>query len=161
MLSSVERGQKAPTIVVLDRIADGLGTPLGQLVASPDENRIILRRASEQDAVEEPGGWRRVVLSPVIPGVNFEWVRSTLPPHCEPGHFPAYASNSHEYVLVESGSLRLTIGDQAFDLDAGDSIYFAADVGHAYANLASDPCVYYVAALIMRSRRGAPMDRLA
>ena len=134
---------------------------LSQLVASPDENRIILRRASEQDAVEEPGGWRRVVLSPVIPGVNFEWVRSTLPPHCEPAPFPAYASNSHEYVLVESGSLRLTVGDQVFDLDAGDSIYFAADVGHAYANLASDPCVYYVAALIMRSRRGAPMDRPA
>jgi XRE family transcriptional regulator, regulator of sulfur utilization len=157
MLSSVERGQKAPTIVVLDRIADGLGTPLSQLVASPDENRIVLRRASEQDTVEEPGGWRRVVLSPVIPGVNFEWVRSTLPPYCEPGHFPPYASNSHEYIVVESGSLRLTVGEEAFDLDAGDSIYFAADVGHTYANLASDPCVYYVAALIMRSRQGAPM----
>ncbi len=33
MLSSVERGRKAPTIVVLARIADGLGVPLGELIA--------------------------------------------------------------------------------------------------------------------------------
>src|SRR2546422_10201339 len=32
MLSSVERGAKAPTIVVLDRIADGLGVPLTRLL---------------------------------------------------------------------------------------------------------------------------------
>jgi quercetin dioxygenase-like cupin family protein len=37
-------------------------------------------------------------------------------------------------------------------LDAGDSIYFAADAIHRYANATSNPCVYYVAALIMRPR---------
>ena len=35
MLSSVERGQKAPTIVVLARIADGLGVPLSELIVAP------------------------------------------------------------------------------------------------------------------------------
>ena len=34
MLSSVERGRKAPTVVVLARIADGLGVPLGDLIAA-------------------------------------------------------------------------------------------------------------------------------
>jgi transcriptional regulator with XRE-family HTH domain len=155
MLSSVERGQKAPTIVVLDRIADGLGVPLTQLVATPGENRVIVRRAREQDTLDEPGGWGRTILSPVVPGVNFEWIRSTLPAHCEADEFPAYAPNSHEYIVVESGTLRLTVGDDTFDLDAGDSIYFAADVIHRYANATSDPCAYYVAALIMRPRGGS------
>ena len=156
MLSSVERGQKAPTIVVLDRIADGLGVPLTQLVAAPDENRVIVRRAGDQDNIDEPGGWRRVILSPVVPGVNFELIRSTLPPHCEADEFPAYAPNSHEYIVVESGTLRLTVGADIFDLDAGDSIYFAADVIHRYANTTADPCAYYVAALIMRPRGDRP-----
>jgi XRE family transcriptional regulator, regulator of sulfur utilization len=155
MLSSVERGQKAPTIVVLDRIADGLSVQLTQLVA-PDEDQVIVRRANDQDNMDEPGGWRRVILSPVVPGVNFELIRSTLPPHCKADEFPAYAPNSHEYIAVESGTLRLTIGEDIFDLDAGDSIYFAADVIHRYANTTSDPCVYYVAALIMRPRGGRP-----
>jgi transcriptional regulator with XRE-family HTH domain len=151
MLSSVEHGQKAATIVVLARIADGLDVPLTELITSPGD-RVIIRRAAGQDVVDEPGGWRRVILSPVVPGVNFEWIRSTLPPGCDAGQFPAYAAGSHEYILVESGTLRLTIADEAFVLDAGDSVYFAADVSHGYANTTSLSCTYYVAALIMRAR---------
>jgi XRE family transcriptional regulator, regulator of sulfur utilization len=154
MLSSVERGQKAATIVVLARIADGLGVSLTELIT--EANRVIVRRAANQDAVDEPGGWRRVILSPVVPGVNFEWIRSTLPPGCDAGQFPAYAGGSHEYILVESGALRLTVGAQDFTLGAGDSAYFAADVSHGYANTTCSPCTYYVAALIMRPRGPSP-----
>ncbi|WP_327290410.1 helix-turn-helix domain-containing protein [Streptomyces sp. NBC_01198] len=156
MLSSVERGQKAPTIVVLARIADGLGVPLVDLVAQPDDTRIIVRRAADQDSIDEPGGWRRTILTPVVPGVNFEWIRTTLPPDCDAGRFPAYAPGSHEYIVVESGTLRLTIDDTSLDLSEGDSAYFAADVTHAYANAGPGPCTYYVAALVMRPRPVQP-----
>ncbi|GAB2582271.1 XRE family transcriptional regulator [Streptomyces capparidis] len=160
MLSSVERGQKAPTVVVLARVADGLGVPLAELVASAEDRRVVVRRAAEQDVVDEPGGWRRAILTPVVPGVNFEWIRSTLPPGCDAGRFPAYAPGSHEFVVVHSGELRLTVGDTSLELAAGDSVYFAADVPHGYANPGTAACTYYVAALIMRprgpsSRRGA------
>ncbi|GLW08044.1 XRE family transcriptional regulator [Microtetraspora sp. NBRC 13810] len=156
MLSSVERGQKAPTIVVLSRIADGLGVPLAELVARPEDGRLIVRRAADQDGVDEPGGWHRTILTPVVPGVNFEWIRTTLPAGCDAGRFPAYAPGSHEYVVVASGTLRLTAGDRVADLCEGDSAYFAADVGHAYANPGRVPCTYYVAALIMRPRAAQP-----
>ncbi|ADI12132.1 putative transcriptional regulator, XRE family protein [Streptomyces bingchenggensis BCW-1] len=156
MLSSVERGQKAPTVLVLARIADGLGVPLAELVAEPEDSRVIVRRAADQDTVEEPGGWRRTILTPVVPGVNFEWIRTTLPPGCDAGRFPAYAPGSHEFVVVESGTLRLTLAGRTVDLDAGDSVYFAADVIHGYANPARVPCVYLVAALIMRPRAAQP-----
>jgi XRE family transcriptional regulator, regulator of sulfur utilization len=152
MLSSVERGQKAATIVVLDRVAAGLNVPLAQLVAKPDETRILVRRAADQDTVDEPGGWRRTILTPVVPGVNFEWIRTTLPPGCDAGSYPGYAAGSHEYVVVHSGTLRLTVGETAVDLRAGDSVYFAADVPHGYANTTKSTCTYYVAALIMRPR---------
>ena len=55
-------------------------------------------------------------------------------------------------MLFESGSVRLTLDDETFDLDAGDCLYFAADVTHGYANISGTPCTYYVAALIMRPR---------
>ena len=54
-----------------------------------------------------------MILSPVVPGVNFEWIRTTLPLGCDAGRYPAYAAGSHEYVVVESGSLRLTISKEA------------------------------------------------
>lgn len=153
MLSSVEHGDKAPTVVVLDRIAGGLGVRLSTLVAEPEGERVIVRRAAEQDVVDEPGGWQRTILTPVVPGVNFEWIRSTLPPGCVPGEYPAYAPGSHEFIVVESGTVTLTLGrEHTIELSAGDSIYLAGDTTLAYANHGDDACTYYVAALIMRPR---------
>jgi XRE family transcriptional regulator, regulator of sulfur utilization len=152
MLSSVERGEKAPTVVVLDRVAAGLDVSLASLVAADEAARIIVRRAADQDRVDEPGGWQRTILSPVVPGVNFEWIRSTLPPGCDAGTFPAYAPGSHEFVAVQSGTLALTIGERELSLSAGDSVYFAADAPHGYANRGQTRCIYHVAALIMRPR---------
>jgi transcriptional regulator with XRE-family HTH domain len=153
MLSSVERGDKAPTVVVLDRIAGGLRLTLPALITEPDTNAMVIRRADEHDVVDEPGGWRRTVLTPVIPGVNFEWVHSSLPPGCAPEGYPPYAPGSHEFIVVESGSLTLTIdGRRTVTLHQGDSMYLAADVRLDYANRTDQPCTYYVAALIMRPR---------
>jgi transcriptional regulator with XRE-family HTH domain len=150
MLSSVERGAKAPTVVVLDRIADGLGVALVRLLTQPE--RMIVRRAAEQDTVHEPGGWQRTILTPVVPGVNFEWIRSTLPPDCEAGTYPPYAAGSHEFIVVQDGTLTLTVDGNVVILGEGDSLYLAADVTLSYANHSDAPCTYYVAALIMRPR---------
>ncbi len=152
MLSSVEHGAKAATIVVLDRIATGLGSRLTDLLTGQTDERVIVRRATQQDVVDEPGGWRRTILTPVVAGVNFEWIRSTLPVGCDDGSFDAYAPGSHEFVAVDSGVLTMTIGDESYELAAGDSVYFAADVAHGYANHSSTECSYHVAALIMRRR---------
>jgi transcriptional regulator with XRE-family HTH domain len=155
MLSSVERGDKAPTVVVLDRIARGLEVTLASLVAESDAERIIVRRAADQDTIDEPGGWQRTILTPVVPGVNFEWVRSTLPAGCDAGMYPAYAPGSHEFVAVQSGTLTMTIDEREVRLGPGDSVYFAADCPHGYANRGQTRCVYHVAALIMRPRSSA------
>ncbi|MDQ0378396.1 helix-turn-helix domain-containing protein [Amycolatopsis thermophila] len=151
MLSAVERGAKAPTVVVLDHIADGLGVPLTELLTEPV--RMVVRRAAEQEVVDEPGGWQRTILTPVVPGVNFEWIRSTLPPGCEAGTYPPYAAGSHEFIVVQSGTLTLTVDDDVLTLAEGDSLYLAADVTLSYANRSAAPCTYHVAAMIMRPRR--------
>ncbi|MEJ3655627.1 XRE family transcriptional regulator [Actinomycetes bacterium KLBMP 9759] len=153
MLSSVERGEKAATVVVLDRIAGGLGTPLTDLLTGQLDRGVVVRRAADQDVADEPGGWRRVILTPVVPGVNFEWIRSTLPPGCDAGTFPAYAPGSHEFIAVEEGELTMTVGTERLVLTAGDSLYFAADVPHGFANDGGTDCSYHVAALNMRSRK--------
>jgi transcriptional regulator with XRE-family HTH domain len=153
MLAAVERAEKAPTIVVLGRIAEGLGVAIVRLIPEPTQDRVIVRRAAEQESGEQPGGWWRSILSPVVPGVNFELIRSTLPAGFDAGSYPGYASGSHEFVAVEAGTLELGVGTQRISLAAGDSAYFAADMDHSYANRSSQPCTYYVAALIMRRRQ--------
>jgi XRE family transcriptional regulator, regulator of sulfur utilization len=153
MLSEVERGQKAATVTVLDRIASGLDTPLAALIALAADSGMIVRRAAEQDVIDEPGGWQRTILTPVIAGVNFEWIRTVLPAGCDAGWYPAYAPGSHEFVAVDSGILSLRLDGREIDLNAGDSVYFAADTKHGYSNPGTAPCTYHVAAIIMRPRR--------
>ncbi len=151
MLSSIERGTKAATVVSLDRIAQGLGVPVHGLLEPPEPERVVVRRANEQDHVTEDG-WHRTILSPVVPGVNFEMIQTVLAPHTDAGEFPAYAPGSHEYIVVEEGTLTITIGNASHQLSTHDSIYFAADITHGYANNHDKPCRYYVAAIIMRAR---------
>jgi len=155
MLSAVEHGQKAATVTVLGRVADGLGMSLTALIALAEDSRVIVRRAAEQDVISEPGGWQRTILTPVVAGVNFEWIRVTLPAGCDAGWYPAYAAGSHEFITVDSGTLQLRLEDRAIGLNAGDSAYFAADIRHGYVNPGAVPCTYHVAALIMRPRRPA------
>lgn len=152
MLSAVERGEKTPTVTVLDRVADGLDLRLSQLIAELETDRVVVRRAGQQETVEKDG-WRRTIVTPVVPGVNFEWIRTTLPPHTDAGDFPAYAPGSHEFVVVGAGTLHVGVGDREYVLDAGDSLYFPADAVHSYANRGHLTCEYHVAALIMRPRR--------
>jgi transcriptional regulator with XRE-family HTH domain len=152
MLGAVERAEKAPTILVLGRIADGLGVPLTGLIPDAGLERMIVRRAAEQDSGEQPGGWFRSILSPVVPGVNLELIRSTLPAGYDAGTYPGYAPGSHEFVAVEDGQVEIGVGEQRVTLSAGDSLYFAADVEHGYANRSDAACTYYIAALIMRPR---------
>lgn len=160
MLSSVERADKAATVVVLDRIATGLGIPLPDLLVGQSGGRVVVRRRADQDIAHEPGGWRRTVLTPVVPGVNFEWIQTVLPAGCDAGTFEAYAAGSHEFVVVDTGELTLTIDGEAYVLAAGDSVYFAADTPHGYANHATAECRYHIAALIMRSRRPGRVRRV-
>jgi len=145
MLSAVERGTKAPTILVLDRIATGLDTSLARLLGNEKRSRVILLRHRQQKVARDPSGWQRRILSPVLPGVEFEFMRTTIGPDVNAGVFLPHAHGSREYVAVESGSLLLTLDGTKYKLRAGDSVYYDGDCLHAFANPNKVPCVYYLA----------------
>lgn len=145
MLSAVERGVKAPTVLVLDRIATGLDTSLARLLGDTREGRVVVLRHAEQDVARDPSGWERRILSPVLPGIEFELMRTTIPGGVDAGVFSPHAPGSREYLAVERGRLQLTLDGTAYTLDAGDSIYYAGDCRHAYANPGARECVYYLA----------------
>jgi XRE family transcriptional regulator, regulator of sulfur utilization len=145
MLSAVERGTKVPTVLVLDRIATGLGTSIARLVGEERTARVVVLRKDEQDRVRERTGWERRILSPVLPGVEFELMRTSIPPGVDAGDFNPHAPGSREYVAIERGTLRLTLDGAPYVLRAGDAIYYDGNCVHGFANLARSACVYYLA----------------
>jgi XRE family transcriptional regulator, regulator of sulfur utilization len=146
MLSAVERGEKIPSVLVLDQIATGLRTSIARLLGDERSERVVLIRRAEQDTARDPSGWERRVLSPVLPNVEFEFMRTTLGPRVNAGAFLPHSAGSREYVAIERGTLRLTLDGQVFLLRKGDSIYYAGDCIHQFEN--PDPresCEYYLA----------------
>jgi len=145
MISEVERGTKAATVLVLDRIATGLDTSLARLLAEETKARVILLRHGSQAVARDASGWERRILSPVLPGVEFEFMRTTLGPKVEAGEYLPHAPGSREYVAIESGTLLLVVDGEAHTLRAGDSIYYDGDCMHAFSNPGRTPCTYYLA----------------
>ncbi|MFC5006135.1 helix-turn-helix domain-containing protein [Dactylosporangium cerinum] len=144
MVSDVERGAKTPTVLVLDRLATALGTSISRLLDEPAGNAMVVLSHERQRVVRDPAGWERRILSPVLPGVEFEFMRTTLGPGVDAGEFSPHQPGSREYVAVESGRLTLTIDGQAAILEAGDSVYFPGNCRHAFANSGDVECAYYL-----------------
>jgi XRE family transcriptional regulator, regulator of sulfur utilization len=145
MISAIERATKAATVIVLDRIATGLNTSLSRLLEKETGARVILLRHTRQKVAKVASGWERRILSPVLPGVEFELMRTTLGPSVDAGAFLPHARGSREYVAVEKGTLLLTLDGEPHTLKAGDSIYYDGDCMHGFANPGRVPCVYYLA----------------
>jgi quercetin dioxygenase-like cupin family protein len=145
MLSAVERGRKVPTVLVLDRIATALETSIARLLGDERAGRVLVVRQAAQEVVRDPAGWERRILSPVLPGVEFEMMRTTIAPGVDAGVFVPHATGSREYLAMERGTLQLTIDGAPYTLRAGDSIYYAGDCHHQFVNPGREPCVYYLA----------------
>jgi transcriptional regulator with XRE-family HTH domain len=145
MLSAVERGAKVPTVLVLDRIATGLGTSIARLLSQERGTRVVLLRTDDQTVARDPSGWERRILSPVLPGIEFELMRTTIGAGVDAGVFSPHAPGSREYVAIERGTLQLTLDGDTYLLKTGDSIYYEGDCSHRFVNPARSPCVYYLA----------------
>jgi transcriptional regulator with XRE-family HTH domain len=145
MLSTVERGQKVPSILVMGQIATALDTSIGRLAGEEATPRVIVMRATDQRVIKDPAGIERRSLSPVLPGVEFELMRMTLAPGVNAGVFPPHRAGSRKYLAVETGTLAVTLNGTEYRLHAGDSIYHDGDCEHGYRNDSDTPCTYYIA----------------
>jgi quercetin dioxygenase-like cupin family protein len=55
----------------------------------------------------------------------------------------AHAPGTHEVLVVLSGVLRMHVDEEVYELNAGDSIAFAADRPHSYENPAGSEARYH------------------
>jgi transcriptional regulator with XRE-family HTH domain len=155
MISEIERGGRAPTVLVLDRIATALDTSIARLTRSLQQPAPVLLRRADQDVLSDPAGWQRRILSPVLAGAEFEFMRTTLGPRVGAGTFLPHAPGSREYLAVERGTLQLSLDDALHQLEEGDSMFYPGDCRHGFRNPRRAACVYYLA---MDVAGGHPAD---
>jgi len=131
MLSQVERGTTSPTLAVAEKIADGLGLTLSQLLrldeAPPFE---IVRAADRPRAAEDGHSWEMLTVD--HPGQRMAVSRHRLEAGSGTGGAPMHRAGSREFALVEQGPVALELDGAEHALDTGDSVIFDADLAHRF-----------------------------
>ena len=144
MISKIERCEAVPSTTVLAKLAEALGVTFSKLMSAPVESEVIHIRAAMQPILrDDESGFTRRCLSPVLPGRGIDWVLNTLPPRGT-AEFVAHRRGVEEYVYVLAGRLKAVVGSELVTLDTGDSLYFQADTRHAFTNVGSRDCTYFL-----------------
>jgi transcriptional regulator with XRE-family HTH domain len=132
-LSQVERGRSNASIGSLKRIADALGVSMADLF-EPDglPGPRVLRR-DERPALQFGILGRKLLLTP-RPLHHLEVFAGELEVGGSTGPEPYAHGDSEELFVVVSGTVRLELGGEEFELEPGDSIDYRSSIPHRVVN---------------------------
>lgn len=136
-VSQIERGQASPSIASLERMAQALSVTLGEFFRSSSTANVM--RSGER--AELTSAWSQAqieALGPTGPGHVFEPMMITLAPGGQSGSRP-YSHGGEEFTIVFEGDVRLTLGEETYQLTRGDSATFPAEIPHRWENVGDEP----------------------
>jgi len=163
-LSQIETGKSRPSVKTLYAITSELGLSMDQLFAdSPAETPQPAPATPEEAASTPPNGQQGGPPPPVVQlaesrpsieldaGVTWQRLTAAHDPNVDFLHTTYHPGSSssgseklvrhrgHEYGVVLSGELELTIGFETYRLGPGDSCSFDSNEPHRLANPGSEP----------------------
>lgn len=134
-ISQVENGQASPSIGSLERIAAAVGVTLGQFFAAPaGEHAGLIVRAVTRGHLTS--GWSNAqleALAPMSAARRLEPVLITLEAGGRSGKRP-HPHAMEEFAFVLEGDVRLTLGAEVHDLQAGDAVTITPEQDRAWEN---------------------------
>jgi transcriptional regulator with XRE-family HTH domain len=144
MLGQIELGQSTPTINVVWKIARSLSVPFSALISHCVRPRTALLRAARAKVLTSAdGNFISRALFPHDDARKVEFYQLVLRPEGRE-LAEAHPAGTTENLVVSSGSLRLVVEAEEFALEAGDAVFFEADVPHEYHNTGSVDAVMYL-----------------
>lgn len=139
MLVKVEQGAVNPSVGTLLRLSDALGIGLPALVGPPTPRTVKLVRSGEGARLwsGDHGGAGVLVAGTQPPDVVelWDWTLNPGDHHASEAH----TSGTRELLHVQTGSILVTVGDDAYELRTGDALTFYGDVAHSYDNPGQEP----------------------
>ena len=149
-ISKIENDKIKPSMEMLQRIAEVINVPVGELFIEGEIENIPALSTYAQVSVVRKNERRKLILYNsdieymlLIP--SFFHGRSELAMmELEKGQnsgVPKRHPFGEEFILVLEGSLTIQINSDAFILGPGDSITFDATIAHSYGNLSNGKTV--------------------
>ncbi|MDT8903134.1 helix-turn-helix domain-containing protein [Anaeroselena agilis] len=127
-LSQVERGLAEPSITSLRKIAAMLNVPIFYFLMDEQTDNLIVRKGARKVVKTGKGEVTFELLSP-----DLNRTIEMMVGRVEPGGVTCEEPLSHfgeENLVVVQGKMRIQIGQDFFELDEGDSIYYLSSIPH-------------------------------
>jgi transcriptional regulator with XRE-family HTH domain len=136
-LSQLERGQGNPSLQTLQRLASALSVPLVQLLqgaAEPEHHVVRAGLGPRLPASKDDTREVQVLRELLTPSSGrLQVIRSEVPPGFS-NEGRSFRHLGQECVVVLSGRLRVSIGQEIVDLSQGDAITYDCTAAHWWAN---------------------------
>ena len=142
-LSKIESMEGNPSLEVLCRIAHALNVPIGALLGESNRPDLQVIRKEDGQIVQSDSG---LSIRPLhIEGRNHRTeVYELIVPPGAIYHSLAHTPGTEEFIICVEGDLRLGPKGQEVLLKTGDSIWFPADLPHAYESLTGARAVLFM-----------------
>ncbi len=136
-ISEIERGKTAVTIPVLQEISAALDVQInwffhGEVSSSKKERHFIVRKENRRTLKLNNAGLTEELLSPNLSG-KLEFLLTTYQPGFGTGDNDRFRQGE-EAGLILSGTLQITIDEDVFTLEEGDSFTLPENGSHRCFN---------------------------
>ncbi|MQA01890.1 MAG: cupin domain-containing protein [Streptosporangiales bacterium] len=132
-LSQVERGRVNISISALRRVASSLRLTMADLFVEDGADRPRLLRRSERPLLSTEPSARKYLLSQ-RPLKYLEAYAAEFDPGGSTGSEQYTHGDAQELFVVVCGDVTVWLGDQVFEMSAGDSIEYSTATPHRAAN---------------------------
>lgn len=139
-LSQVERDLAEPSITSLRKIAEALEVPIFYFLLDNGDTSPVVKK-NERKVLKFPES--HLVYELLTPNLNgqMEMMMARL----EEGGVSCDEPSSHpgeECIYVLQGKMEITVGDEVYRLEEGDSIYYYAAIPHKIVNVGDEELVF-------------------
>ena len=146
-LSQIERGKANPSIGTLKKITNALGVPFMSL--GNDEKNLSLSTGNQKKAEVVRKDMRKMLVYPksktkvylLTPDLQRKlevMLSESEPDEQRPEEW--YSHEGEEFGFVLEGQLEVTVEDEVYVLEAGDSISYRSHLPHRMKRIGNAPC---------------------
>lgn len=142
MLGQIERGQSAPTVTTLWKIATGMKIPFSSFLQERGAEYTVVDLQERDVLIEENGAMKVYTLFEFDPIRSCEAFYIEFESGCE------HMSDKHndgveEYIFVIHGKLDMVLNGTEITLGEKQAVRFEANIPHLYMNPYKDTCNIY------------------
>lgn len=130
-IANLESGEGNPSLAVLVKVAQALGVPIDELLASP---RAMVRRWKADEVVLRSKG-RGVTIRPLVPEPVPDAVVEVMDfaPGAVMGGTP-HLPGTREFFTCLAGQVTIMVAGERYHVGTGDVLAFPGNLPHSYQN---------------------------